>query len=103
IKTSVTQHGGAVAAYPAWPAGFGDQTVAPSYAAAQIVIAREDKVERLPLKKVSGGATINGPFNWGGTADQYFAAVFLPDDPDHTALVAFHNEIGIPKNLDKPD
>jgi YidC/Oxa1 family membrane protein insertase len=106
IETSVMQKGAYVTAYPAWPAGFGDQTVAPSYAAARIDIDRDDKVERISVKKVSGGATINGTFNWAGTADQYFAAVFLPDDPNHVALVTLHNEISIPKNstvLNKPD
>ena len=103
IETSVTQKGSYVTAYPAWPAGFGDETEAPSYAAARVDIAREDKVERIALKKVSGGTTINGPFNWAGAVDQYFAAVFLPDDPDHTAAITLHNEIRIPKNFEKPD
>lgn len=103
VETSVSQKGSYVAAYPAWPAGFGDATVPPSYAAARIDIDREDKVERIALKKVSGGATISGPFNWAGTIDQYFAAVFLPDEPDHTTAVTLHSEISVPKNLDKQD
>jgi len=103
VETSVTQKGAPVTAYPSWPAGFGDETVPSSYAAARIDIDREDKVERINFKKVSSGATLNGPFNWAGSADQYFAAVFLPDDPEHVALVTHHNEIRIPKNLDKPD
>lgn len=103
IETSVMQKGAYITAYPSWPAGFGDETVIPSYAAARIDIARADKVERITYKKVSGGATINGPFYWAGTADQYFAAVFLPDDPDHTTLVTHHAEIMVPKNLDKKD
>lgn len=103
VETSVMQKGAPVSAYTEWPAGFGDQTAVPSYAAARVDIDREDKVERISYKKVSGGATTSGPFNWACTADQYFAAAFLPDDPDHTALVSFHNEIKIPKNPDKQD
>lgn len=103
VETSVTQKGSYVTAYPAWPSGFGDATVPPSYEAQRIDIDREDKVERIPVKKVSSGTTMNGPFNWAGVADQYFATVFLPDDPQHAALVTLHNEIQIPKNLDKPD
>lgn len=102
-EISVTQNGTPVSAYPVWAAGFGDETVSSSYAAGKIDINRDDKIDRTSYKKVSGGATINGPFNWAGTSDQYFAAVFLPDNPDKTALVTFHNEIRIPKNLDKPD
>ncbi|HWY68662.1 MAG TPA: membrane protein insertase YidC [Terriglobales bacterium] len=103
VETSVAQKGSYVTAYPAWPSGFGDATNPASYAAARIDIDREDKVERMALKKVSGGATINGPFNWAAGVDQYFAATFLPDDPDHVAAVTLHNEIRIPKNPDKPD
>ncbi len=103
IETSVTQNGAPVGAYPEWPAGFGDQTVVSSYNASRIDYDINDKIERISYKKVAGGATVNGPFNWGGASDQYFAAVFLPDDPDRTAMVTFHNDIQIPKNLDKPD
>src|SRR2546423_343745 len=103
VETSVTQKGAAVAAYPAWPGGFGDETVSTSYAAARIDYERSDKVERIAYKKVNGGASISGPFYWGGTVDQYFVAVFLPDDPNSTTLVTLHNTIQIPKNLDKPD
>ena len=103
VETTVTQKGAAVAAYPLWPAGFGDETVSTSYAAARIDYERSDKVERVAYKKVSDGATINGPFYWGGAVDQYFAAVFLPEDPTSTALITLHKTVDIPKNLDKPD
>src|SRR2546421_6808531 len=73
VETSVTQHGSGAAAYPSWPAGFGDETVGASYAAARVDYERSDKVERISYKKVSGGTTINGPFYWAGTVDQYFA------------------------------
>ena len=103
VQTSVTQKGAAVAAYPAWPAGFGDETVPTSYAAARIDLERDGKIERTSYKKVNGGTTVSGPFYWAGTVDQYFAAVFLPEDPNSTALVTLHNTVQIPKNLDKPD
>ena len=103
VETSVTQGGSQVAAYPMWPAGFGDQTIPASYATARVDVERSDKIERIAYKKVTGGATIAGPFLWAGTMDQYFATVFLPDDPNSTSLVSLHNTIDIPKNLDKPD
>ena len=40
-------------------------------------------VLRLPVKNISGGNTIKGPFEWAGPGDQYFTALFIPDDPDH--------------------
>ena len=51
----------------------------------------DGKVERLAAKKVSGGNTIRGPFNWAGTQDQFFAAIFLPENPDTAAMVTLHN------------
>ena len=97
------QKGQPVEAFPAWPAAFGDQTVLPSYDASRVVTQYEDKVQRLEPKKVSGGGTLRGPFNWAGTADQYFAAVFLPDAPDATSVITLHNQIEIPKDLNKPE
>ena len=103
IETSVTQNGAPVQAYPAWPAGFGDQTVAGSYAAAVNAWRYQDHIERLAPKNVSGGGTLVQPMQWAGTADQYFAAVFLPDDAQNAAMVTLHNIYKLPKNLDKPD
>ncbi|MFB3917146.1 MAG: membrane protein insertase YidC [Terriglobales bacterium] len=103
VETSTTDKGQPVQAFLAWPAGFGDQTVPVSYAASKIETQLGDKIQRLDSKKVSGGATLSGPFNWAGAADQYFAAVFLPDNPEALRLITLHNEIEIPKNLDKPD
>src|ERR1035441_10544765 len=62
-----------------------------------------DKVERLAPKKVSSGNTLRGPFNWAGSQDQYFAAIFLPDNPDSAAMVTLHNSISVPKDLKNPD
>jgi YidC/Oxa1 family membrane protein insertase len=68
----------------------------------------ESKVERLAIKKVSGGGTLPGPFHWAGVSDQYFAAVFMPQDPQAAAMVTLHNAIEIPrggdsKQMDKVD
>src|SRR5919201_591472 len=45
VESGVTYRGGDIAAYPAWPAGFGDETVASSYAAARIDWQYADKIE----------------------------------------------------------
>jgi len=78
----VTHNGAPVRALINWPGGFGDQDNALAYAGAQLDIARNSKEEHLAAKKVSGGETLNGPFDWAGTSDNYFAAIFLPDSPD---------------------
>jgi YidC/Oxa1 family membrane protein insertase len=103
IETEVTQNGKPVQTYPMWPAAFGDQGTGPSYASARIEYMANDKVERLAAKKVSSGNTLRGPFNWAGPQDQYFAAIFLPDNPDSTAMVTLHNSISVPKDPKNPD
>ena len=103
VETVVTQNGKPVQAYPMWPAAFGDQSTGPSYASAKIEYMANDKVERLAAKKVSSGNTLRGPFNWAGAQDQYFAAIFLPDNPDSAAMVTLHNAISVPKDLKNPD
>ena len=103
METVATLDGKAIQAFPMWPAGFGDQASAPSYASARIDYYAGDKVERLAAKKISGGNTLRGPFQWAGAQDQYFAAIFLPDNPSQAAMVTFRNEIQVPKDPAKPD
>jgi len=102
VETSVLQKGSRVATFLLWPAGFGDQQSPASYAASRIEHQYNDKTERLDIKKVSGGATVLGPFNWVGVVDQYFAAVFLLDDPQSAAAVTLRNAIDVPKDWRNP-
>ena len=99
-QTSVVQKGSGVTAFLSWPAGFGDQNTGPQYAGEQVVYQYENKVERLAGKKISGGGTVQGPFHWAGVSDQYFAAVFLPKDPETAAMVTLHNTVEIPRRGD---
>ncbi len=108
-RTSVAVKGVPVTAFPMWPAGFGGDTTGPQYATGQIVYQYDNKVERLAIKKISGGGTLPGPFHWAGVSDQYFAAVFLPQDPQNAAMVTLRNALEIPhggsdtKQMDKVD
>ena len=102
LETSVLAKGSQIAAFPMWPAGFGDQSSLPSYAASRIEHQYNDKTERLDIKKISGGATLQGPFNWAGVVDQYFAAVFLPEDIQNVALVTQRHSVEVPKDARNP-
>jgi YidC/Oxa1 family membrane protein insertase len=55
------------------------------------------KTEHIAIKKVVAGATLNGPFDWAGVSDSYFAAVFLPDNADTASVATLHNQIDIAK------
>lgn len=114
VDVEVTQHGQTVLAYPSWPAGFGDQTAANSYVMQRIdfhpitPISRkwwggQNEVERLDIKHISGGNTIRNPFFWAGVSDQYFAAIFLPDDPNNAVLVTLRNPLKIPRDPNHPN
>jgi YidC/Oxa1 family membrane protein insertase len=103
VETSVTYKGSNVSALPAWPAGFGDQVNAPFYAAGLIDYQYNKNIERVPIKKISGGGTIPGPFHWAGPIDQYFAAVFIPDDPASATMVTLRNALSIPRDPQKKD
>jgi YidC/Oxa1 family membrane protein insertase len=102
-ETSVEQNGAPVTALLTWPSGFGDQDTLPQYAKGTFNGMQNGKSTSDAYKKVVGGATLNGPFDWAGVGDLYFAAIFLPDTPEQTTVVQLHNEVTIPRNLKKPD
>src|ERR1700728_1153597 len=99
VETSVFYKGAEIFAAPAWPAGFGDQVTPASYAASGIDYHNDASTERsgyiffptyvsrLTVKAISGGNTIKGPFEWGGTGQQYFTAIFIPNDTTSAAMV----------------
>jgi YidC/Oxa1 family membrane protein insertase len=107
VETSVLYKGAEIFAPPAWPAGFGDQVTPASYAASGIdyhndastersgYIFFPNYVSRLPVKTISSGNTIKGPFEWAGTGDQYFTAIFIPNDPISAAMITLHNAMEI--------
>ena len=102
VETSVVQKGSSVSAFPMWPAAFGDESNPASYAAARIEYQHGGDVERVALKKVIGGNTVRGPFQWAGVSDQYFAAVFLPADPAGAAMVTLHGALDNPQDAKHP-
>jgi YidC/Oxa1 family membrane protein insertase len=103
IESSVTYKGSQVAALPAWPAGFGDQASPAFYASSLIDYQYNKDIQRLPIKKISGSGTIQGPFHWAGPLDQYFAAVFIPDDPASAAMVTLRNSMQVMRDPQKSD
>ncbi|WP_035347299.1 membrane protein insertase YidC [Edaphobacter aggregans] len=95
----VIRNGSPVRALIAWPGGFGDQDHAEAYAGAEVDLSRNATEEHFAAKKVSGGDTLNGPFDWAGTSDTYFAAVFLPDSPGTATVATLHNELDVARTI----
>jgi YidC/Oxa1 family membrane protein insertase len=102
VESSVTSDGNVVSAFPAWPAGLGDQLSNASYHSAQILYQNGTDVEQLALKKISGGNTLLGTFNWAGVSDAYFAAAFLPQDPQSVHTITLRNPLQIAKDPHVP-
>ena len=114
VETSVVYKGVEVGALPAWPSGFGDQVTPVNYAAGLIdyhsdastdrtALVFPNYVLRLPIKNISGGNTLHGPFEWAGTADQYFAAVFIPEDAGGASMVTLRNTLQVLRDPQKKD
>jgi YidC/Oxa1 family membrane protein insertase len=108
VETSVVYKGAEIFAPPAWPSGFGDQLTPPAYASARIDYHNDASTERtalvfpsfvsrLAIKNISGGNTLKGPFEWAGTGDQYFTAIFIPDDPTAATMVTLRDSTQIPQ------
>jgi len=102
VETSVAFKGSPVTAFPMWPAGFGDESSPAAYVSGRIEYQFNSTIERLAGKKISGGGTQQGPFNWIAATDQYFAAVFIPDNPQDASAITLRNSLDIPKDPKNP-
>jgi YidC/Oxa1 family membrane protein insertase len=84
VQTSVTLDGQPVVYALAWRGGFGDATAYEAYEKVKVFYSSDGKVETLAYKKLGTSdhpnvpASINGPLEFAGIEDQYFAAAFLP-------------------------
>jgi YidC/Oxa1 family membrane protein insertase len=103
VTASVTNNGSALPTLLSWPAGIGDQNTLASYSKAQFDTSQNGKFEKTATKKVSGGATLNGPFDYAGISDLYFGAIFLPDQPEQTSVISLNNGWSIPKDPKQPN
>ncbi len=113
VETEVIVKGQKVAAYPQWPSGFGDDaSQVSSYAGEKILWQQNKDIQRQAAqsgwfltgkKSISNGATLSGPYQWAATADQYFAAAFMPYSPEDTILVTLHDQVDVARNPDKPN
>ena len=95
--TLVTRDGAPIRALLSWPAGFGDMETAQAYAGAQFDSSTDGKAEHEAFKSVSGGATLTKSLDFAGVSDQYFAAIFLPDQPEDATAVTLHHQIDVAK------
>jgi YidC/Oxa1 family membrane protein insertase len=115
VNAEVTRDGAPVRALISWPAGLGDmaelagsstslaRTMTFATAAAKFAWAIDGKTDSTKAAKVSGGATMTEPYNYVAVTDLYFAAAFLPDDPQTATVVTLHDSVELATNPGQPD
>jgi YidC/Oxa1 family membrane protein insertase len=97
--TVVLRDGIPIRALLAWPAGLGDMESPAAYSSAVVDTSINGKDDHEAFKKIAGGATLTGPFDFAGVSDQYFAAIFLPDAPSDASFVTLHHDIDIKETV----
>jgi YidC/Oxa1 family membrane protein insertase len=97
--TVVLRDGAPIRALLSWPAALGDMETGAAYASAVVDTSVNGKDEHEAFKKIAGGATLPGPFDFAGISDQYFAAIFLPDAPADATFVTLHHDIDIKETV----
>jgi YidC/Oxa1 family membrane protein insertase len=110
-EVQVKRNGEPVRALLQWPAGLGDMEEFQGRSGgvpgltrtpAQLAWSIDGKQDTLTAGKVSNGATLDGNYEYVGTADLYFAAAFLPDVPARTTVVTLHHTIDLPSDPSNP-
>jgi YidC/Oxa1 family membrane protein insertase len=110
-EAQVKRNGAPVRALVAWPAGLGDmEEFVPGKVRggavrtqSQFVWSLDGKQDLMAAAKVSGNATLDGPYAFAAITDLYFAAAFLPEDLNGATVVTLHNTIDLPSDLSDPN
>jgi YidC/Oxa1 family membrane protein insertase len=100
----VTRSGVAQRALLSWPSGFSDQNETSNqtaYSGAQFDSYANGSLNHVEAKKVTGGGTVNGPFDFAGVADMFFAAVFMPDSPGTATAATLNTPLDVSKTIER--
>ncbi len=101
-QVQVKRNGSPVRSLVAWPSGLGDQEEVAQYTAGKFAWAIDGKHDSEAAGKVSGGATLEQPYQYAAAIDLYFAAAFLPVTPARATVVTLSNPIDAPKDANAP-
>ena len=99
VSTEVTLDGKPLPNLVEWRGGFGDLTVASAAANQRTLyfdVAQNKLIEQNAKSASSGPVTASGNFSFGGLADNYFAAVFLPENGSAMQQVTFGDRVKTP-------
>ncbi len=91
----VLRNGAPVRALFSWTGGLGDIDSLTAYNMTVLDTSITGKDEHIEPKKVSSGSTLAGPFDFAGVSDQYFAAIFMPDQPSDSTVRTLYNQMEV--------
>ncbi|HEY7389777.1 MAG TPA: membrane protein insertase YidC [Bryobacteraceae bacterium] len=95
VSSEVSIDGRPVPSMIQWRGGFGDMSVSGPAAhntAVYFNVADDKLVEQNAKTAKNGPVTSTGDYSFAGMVDQYFAAVFLPEDSHQLTSVTFSDE-----------
>src|SRR6185312_7153696 len=101
-EVETTRNGAPIPTLLSWPGGFGDQNEdyrGSGYSDSQFDSYRNGSDQHLAPKKISGGAVLNGPYDWVGVSDPFSAAVFLPDTPGTAQAATLYSTLDVSKTI----
>ena len=99
VSTDVTVDGKQLQHLIQWRGGFGDLTVPTSAGNQRTLyfdVTQNKLVEQTAKSAANGPVTATGNFSFGGLADNYFAAVFLPEGNGNMTHVTFDDKVRTP-------
>ncbi len=99
VSSEVTLDGKPLTAMFQWRGGFGDLTIGNPSADQRTLffdVTQNKLVEQPPKSASKGPVTNSGNFSFGGIADKYFAAVFLPEGNSGMQVVTFEDTVKTP-------
>ena len=99
-SATVLRNGAPIRALFSWTGGLGDMDSITGYNMAVVDTSISGHDDHIEPKKVSSGSTLAGPFDFAGVSDQYFAAIFMPDQPSDSTLRTLYNQMDV-QNLAK--
>jgi YidC/Oxa1 family membrane protein insertase len=101
VSTEVTLDGKPLPAMIQWRGGFGDLTVAAASVNQRTLyfdVPNNKLVEQPAKAAAKGPITSSGQFSFAGLADNYFAAVFLPEGNSGMQLISYADNVPTPFN-----
>jgi len=101
-QVAVTRNGSPVRSLVAWPSGLGDQEEVAQYGQSKFAWSIDGSHDSNGANKVSGGATLEQPYQYAAAIDLYFGAAFLPSVPARATVVTLHNQIDAVKDIEAP-